>query len=555
MEARNRKTGLVVTLLATLTLAVSTAVVAQETTGSIRGRVVDPQGLALPGVTITVTGPQGVKTAQTDTEGRFSIAFLTPGPYAVRGELQGFKAREQQGVNVSLGQTVDVPMSLELGGVSETVNITGSVPLVNGSTTTTGAVISSATVSQLPVGRRVSDVTYLAPGVSSGGSVGVANPSISGGSGLENQYVIDGVNVTNQGYGALGSYSSVFGSLGNATPFDFVQEVQVKTGGYEAEFGQSTGGVVNVVTKSGSNDLRGSVFGYSKPEQLEGSWRQYTSVNGSINTTASKTSDAGIEGGGPIVKNHAFFFGAIDPSWESRSFVAPPGPSFPLNALGPVDRKRQTTSYSAKGTVQFTAAHRLDASFFGDPSTGDMGVQRTSALLKPDTSGYSSLTYGGHNQTVRYNGVLSNDWLLEGTFARAYNSITETPSVNAWQVIDQTVTPRLQSGGIGFYEQGNKSNNKQYYAKTTYIHGGHTIRGGYEFNDVSYRPRQAVPAARPSPRPTDAPRRPGRRSASSPTRIWGVSIASRAPTSTPSGRPRSTTTPCSSRIPGRPANA
>src|SRR5262249_20247618 len=71
------------------------------------------------------------------------------------------------------------------------------------------------------------------------------NPSMSGGSGLENQYVINGVNVTNQGYGALGSYSIVFGSLGNATPFDFIKDVQVKTGGYEAEFGQSTGGVVN----------------------------------------------------------------------------------------------------------------------------------------------------------------------------------------------------------------------------------------------------------------------------------------------------------------------
>ena len=86
---------------------------------------------------------------------------------------------------------------------------------------------------------------------------------MSGSSGLDNLYVVDGVNVTNTGYGAVGSYSIIFGSLGNATPFDFVKEVQVKTGGYEAEFGQSMGGVVNVVTKSGSNQLRGSVFGYS----------------------------------------------------------------------------------------------------------------------------------------------------------------------------------------------------------------------------------------------------------------------------------------------------
>src|SRR5581483_8318440 len=127
----------------------------------------------------------------------------------------------------------------------------------------------------------------------------------------ENQYVIDGVNVTNQGYGALGSYSIVFGSLGNATPFDFVQEVQVKTGGYEAEYGQSTGGVVNVVTKSGSNLFRGSGFGYIRPAATESAWTQVASPNGTINTRNTHLDDAGVEGGGPIVKDHLFFFGAI----------------------------------------------------------------------------------------------------------------------------------------------------------------------------------------------------------------------------------------------------
>ena len=122
---------------------------------------------------------------------------------------------------------------------------------VDTTSTTIGATLDSETLSRLPVGRRFSDTLYLVPGVSTGGSVGVANPSVGGSSGLENQYVIDGVNITNGGYGALGSYSIVFGSLGNGTPFDFMEEVQVKTGGYEAEFGQATGGVINVITKSG----------------------------------------------------------------------------------------------------------------------------------------------------------------------------------------------------------------------------------------------------------------------------------------------------------------
>src|SRR5207248_3509165 len=134
---------------------------------------------------------------------------------------------------------------------------------------------------------------------------------------------IDGVNVTNQGYGALGSYSIVFGSLGNATPFDFMQEVQVKTGGYDAEFGQSTGGVVNVITKSGSNNVSGSLFGYSRPSGLESDWTQYQSINGSVQTVGARAYDGGAEGGFPIVKDKLFAFGAIDPGREVRSFRAP----------------------------------------------------------------------------------------------------------------------------------------------------------------------------------------------------------------------------------------
>ncbi len=373
---------------------------------------------------------------------------------------------------------------MQVGGVTETVTITSVAPTIDTTSTTTGAVISSDMLQRVPVGRRVSDTLYVAPGVQTGGSVGQANPSISGASGLENQYVIDGVNVTNQGYGALGSYSGVFGSLGNATPFDFIQEVQVKTGGYQAEFGQSTGGVVNIVTKSGSNDFHGSAFAYARPDATESDWKRYNTVNGSISTVGTQLNDAGAQGSGPVIRDHLFFFGAIDPSWQTTSLVAPPG--FPLESLGSLDQKRRTVSYSAKASYQVTPDHRFAASFFGDPSKGDNGPQRASALLKPDTAGYSSLTYGGHNQTVRYQGVLSNNLLAEASLARAYNSLTETPQDNLWQVIDRTGPMELQSGGVGFYEQGNKSDNLQYAAKLSYVFRGHEVKGGYEFDNVSY---------------------------------------------------------------------
>ena len=467
----------------------ATPLFAQGTTGQISGRIVDAQGLGVPGATVTVTGAQGVKTTTTGADGRFTMPFLTPGTYSIRAELQGFKAVEQKTVNVGLGTNADLALKMEVGGVTETVQVTGAVKAVDTSTTTIGAVLNTEALASIPVGRRVADAMYLAPGVSSSGTLGRMNPSISGGSGLENQYVVDGANVTNAGYGGLGSYSIVFGSLGNATPYDFVKEIQVKTGGYEAEFGQATGGVVNVITKSGTNSYRGSLFAYGQPKFLESPWTQFQAANGSINTSSSSASDVGVEGGGPLVKNHVFFFGAIDPSWQQRVFTAPP--NFPLASLGQVPRDRRTVSYAAKGTFQLSSAHRFDASFFGDPSKGDTGPQRTSSLLVTPTAdartpAFSSIDYGGHQQALRYDGVLNSRFLLEVAFARANNRINELPSANTWRVTDTTVSPNVITGGIGFYEAGNQSLNRQFSVKATNIFGGHQVKYGFEYSNVDY---------------------------------------------------------------------
>ncbi|HZP49371.1 MAG TPA: TonB-dependent receptor [Vicinamibacterales bacterium] len=476
-----------VCVLLALLLAGAAAATAQETTGAISGRIVDAQGLAVPGVTVTATGPQGAKSAVTDSEGRFTVPFLTPGAYRVHAELQGFKPVDRPDVQVRLGQNVELPLTMQVGALSETVQVTAAPPTLDVTSTTIGANLDSTTLSRLPVGRRFSDTLYLAPGVSSGGNVGNANPSIEGSSGLENQYVVDGVNITNGGYGALGSYSIVFGSLGNGTPYDFMQEVQVKTGGYEAEFGQATGGVINVVTKSGTNNLVGSVFGYSAPNALQSAFQTVQSIEGTVNTVGSQTSDVGATVGGPVLRDRLFFFGAVDPQWQTNTFNAPVG--FPLASLGDVNRDRRITNYAAKGTWQVTSGHRLDASFFGDPATGAMGPQRTASLLNQTTSGYSSLEYGGHNQTVHYDGVVTSKFLVDASIGRALNRIVETPSANTWEVRDFRVTPTVRTGGLGFYEQGNRSNNWQFQAKATNIlpgYGQHEVRYGFDVERLDY---------------------------------------------------------------------
>jgi len=481
------KTLSIIVMITVLSFSAARSAAAQDTTGTITGRIVDAQGLVLPGVTVTATGPQGARSTVTSGEGRFTFAYLTPGPYIVRAELQGFAPIDRRDVQVSLGQTVDVPLTMQIGGIEETIHVVSSTPTVDTTTTTIGASLDTATLARLPVGRRFSDTLYLAPGVSTGGTVGVANPSIEGSSGLENQYVVDGVNITNGGYGALGSYSIVFGSLGNGTPFDFMQEVQVKTGGYEAEFGQATGGVINVITKSGSNAFTGSAFGYSRPRGLESAYHTVESVEGTVNAIASDLNDVGATVGGPVQRNRLFFFGAIDPQWQTNTFNAPDG--FPLVALGDVDRDRRILNYAAKATWQVTSAHRLNASFFGDPATGAMGPQRSSALLNQTTAGYSSLEYGGHNQTVHYDGVWTAHFLLDASVGHALNRILETPLVNEWEVRDFRVTPRAVTGGLGFYEAGNRSDSWQARAKATHIISGfgqHQVRYGVDHEHLDF---------------------------------------------------------------------
>jgi hypothetical protein len=472
-----------------LAFALSGLAAAQETTtGSIEGHVVDSQGGDVPGATVTVTTARGARTVTTDRTGHFVVPYIVPGTATVRVELSGFKTIEQKGVIVRLGQRVGLNFTLQISQLHEVVQVTGESPTIDLSTTTVGSTLDADTLQHLPVGRNFTDTLYLVPGVSSSGTVGRANPSITGASGLENNYIVDGVNITNTGYGGLGSYSIVFGSLGTGVTQDFIKETQVKTGGFDAEYGQSTGGVVNVVTQSGSNAFHGSVFGYFRPSGIEASWKNLQTPNGTVNTTAIDNYDFGATLGGPIVRDKLFFFGAFNPQYQTQTFIAPDG--FPLQSLGNVDRKRRILSYAGKITWQVNSNHRFDVSLFGDPSHGDNGPQRFTSLLANTTSQFSELKkYGGNNQMYRYDGILTPNWFVEASFARASNTIEEVPSENTWRVRDTTVTPFVTTGGIGYYDPGNQGINKQFSFKSTNIfHGGgtHQLRYGVEYERIDY---------------------------------------------------------------------
>jgi hypothetical protein len=471
-------------VLLVLGLCTPLAAIAQETTtGSLAGEVVDSQDLAVPGATITVGSEQGTRAYVSNSAGRFLVPYLTPGLFTVRVEMQGFVPVEQRDIKVRLGQRLELRFVMQPGAMTEEVTVLAA-PIIDHSSSTAGALLDDQLIGSVPVGRRFTDVLYIAPGVNSGGGTGEANASISGGSGLENNYVLDGVNISDVGYGAAGSYSTQHGTPGNAIVFDFIKEIEVKTAGFEAEFGQSTGGIVNVITKSGTNAFKGSVFTYLQPETLSSERERITTRNGTVNATGATDKEGGFTLGGPLVKDRLFFFAAADLQHERVSFEAPAG--FPLASLGEVPRKRRTLSYATKATYQMSTAHRVEASFFGDPSEGESGPQRSSALRGVDLSAFSDIRYGGHYQTVRYDGMLSPRWLVEASVSRSDSKVRERPAVDEWRVTDTTVVPNVITGGIGGYDVEQGGTRNAYQLKSTHNLGRHQIRYGVLLEDITF---------------------------------------------------------------------
>ncbi len=466
----------VVALVVTAVLTAAVAGAQQAATGSIVGRVADADGSPLPGATVTLAAGQGVRMVSTGSDGRFASYYLTPGRYDLHAELDGFQTVSRHGIELRLGQQLDLDITMTAGTFAEQVEVAAATPLVDYSSAGAGTVLDSALIAGLPVGRRFSDALYLAAGVTSGGASGPSNPSIAGASGLENLYFVDGVSINDPRYSGLGVFAADYGSFGTGVSNEFVGEIQVRTAGAEAEYGQSTGGVVNVVTKSGTNRWTGALFAYMTPGSLAAPRRRIDLVNSGTNTTGTSESEAGFSLGGPLLRDRAFLFAAFNPQWQTTTFLAPNG--FPLHSLGETDRDRRVLPYAGKLTASLGPSHRVDVSAFGDPGSGPLGPQSAAVMTNTTTAAFSEVDFGSSNQAIRYQGVLRESWLLEGLVGRYRGSYDERPSVDAWQVTDQTTRPATVSGGRGGYDPGSEGVNLSYQLKSTHLWGEHEVRWG-----------------------------------------------------------------------------
>ena len=487
-----------------------------STTGSIEGSVSDSTGAAVPGIAVKVTSTNliSAQTATTDEGGRFRLLNLPPGKYTVTVEAEkGFAKFERSDLEVNLSRNTSVEIQLQPAGAQASVTITDTAgAAVDVSGNTTGSNVSSDQFSNFPTQRTVQGLYTIAPTVTRSGLRDATgrdrDPSVAGSSGPENNYILDGVNTTDP----------AFGGSGANLPFEFVQEVEIKTGAYGPEYGKSTGGIFNVITKSGGNEFHGDVFGYGTSKGLVREVKNFPFTGSAFNGFSEV--DVGGDIGGPIVKDKLWFFGAFNPQKRKNYYLT-------QTFHAPVDNDVTIPFYAGKITWAINPRNTFTASTFGDFTKID-GFLATAALNNVNGFGDDITSFegrqetGGHNYAFRLNSTITNTFIAEvsgglhfqraNTIPRAIDApliVDNFAVLRGGNVLTPTSTGVNFGGGTGFLDfvdgrggslQRNFSrgpgfglfsdqtrNRYELNAHMQNIVGGsHTIKWGFEYNRNSY---------------------------------------------------------------------
>jgi hypothetical protein len=470
--------------------------------GSLSGTVVDSTGGSIPGATVTLTGPQGVQTATTNTAGGFTYQVLIPTSYSVKVEMKNFRSAVVPSIEVFTGRNTEIRVVLEPGTVTQTVEVVSSAVTVDTTSTAVATNLNDTFYQKLPVQRGVAGLFYLAPGVVSGGGTGASNPSISGATGLENMYVADGVSITDTAFGGIGIFSRVYGSLGTGINLAFIKEVQVKTAAFQPQYGGATGGVIQIVTKSGGHDYHGAISAFYQPQQFEAQ-RSNPDDFGLANKTGLVLHNAGADlsgevgGSVPGLRDKLFFFGSIDPSETQTLQIAPV--LMGNFAFGALTGRTLTYNYAGKLTFKISDKHSIEGSVFGDPAHTNRfpwDSLRFGVTGFPNTSGFSKLVYGNRDTVARYNGTLSPTWVLNASITWQHNDFKESGYNNSIsQVIVQTQIAGLpgQQGQFNAFGRGFVENTEdESYSgniNTTKIFnlwGQHALDLGFQYTRAYY---------------------------------------------------------------------
>lgn len=304
-------------IFAALLILSASLVTAQEQTGILVGTVVDTEGAFLPGVTIEARSPSqpGVATAITDEVGRFRLIGLSPGTYQVTFRLPGFQTLIREGILVRLGRTFNLEVTISQATMEEEVTVIGESPVVDIKKSGTTTNYGKEMIAKLPKGRDFTSVVNMTAGVNDENVGG--GTMMDGASSSENMYFVDGMDTTSM-YTGLSSQRVLM---------EFVEEVQVKSSGYEAEHGGSMGGVINVITRSGGNEFHGEITGYLRGSQFQANPHvKNLRINPVDDVTAEYLDypedswnqyEIGLGLGGYIFKDRLWFFASFMPRFTN----------------------------------------------------------------------------------------------------------------------------------------------------------------------------------------------------------------------------------------------
>ncbi len=475
--------------------------------GNLSGLVYDSTMALVPGAQVTITGPIGNQTQTTTEEGSFLFSTLIPGSYSLKVQKAGFKVANIKSAEVLINKTTSIEVILETGQLSETVEVSAAATTVDTSATSVNSDFSDDFYSKIPLGRGVSSLFYLAPGVVSGGGTGHENPSISGSTGLENLYVADGVSINDPAFGGIGVWSRVYGPLGTGINLAFVKEVQIKTGGFEPQYGHVSGGIVQLVTKSGSSAFHGTIGTYLNTRMMQTDFNNADDPKfGVLNKVGRRINNANYEGdfelGGYVplhgLKERLFFFGTYNPSWNHEYYhpaVSLAGVPSGLYTLynGLVDRETIRWDYAGKLTFKINNSHTLESTISADPSHTNNTAFAT--LNANDKTANSAWNYGTRNWSVRYDGAFGSSFLVDGAFTWSWNHFREKPLFDITQIVDNTQiyfsTQRGSFNAQGFgliepYDSQSKGLQGD-VTKTFHMFGStHALSAGYTWQFPTY---------------------------------------------------------------------
>jgi hypothetical protein len=424
------------TLLAVSLFLVTGMLTAQQSNAKIFGVVQLEDGSLVPGVSVEATNPKmvGKATTVTDENGIFRLLSLAPGNYKLVFVLDGFQTVVRENVPLLVEQTINLKITMKLGDLNEAITISGQTPLIDVKSTAKGMTLTKEMFNALPKGRDFSTLVTTIPGVYNEPMTG--GISVDGASGAENVFFVDGME-TGEVRGAEQRMQAAF---------DFIDEVQVKASGYQAEFGGSMGGVVNVVTRSGGNEFHGEVAGYFQGSAISGKLRdilrlvpedpsRYEFYNyENLNKQDLSRYEGGFSLGGYIIKDKLWFFGSILPVYRTTTrdvnFDATPGA--PLTQY-----KREDTwlNGSLKLSAQPLKNLRMSASFVNNSNRWRGGLP-------------------GDNPGTEF-----PDWQPLGSSTFTYDKMGQNaPTWSASGNLDYTIGNNLQvSARFGLYNQNNAS--------------------------------------------------------------------------------------------------